>query len=370
MEKFCDSPWNHMNINNLGRIKPCCVYSKPKEDPGEVDIFKWYKHAYKDLKAEGINHPGCVACKKMEDSNIVSRRQYTKKPGKGNQIVYLDISFGNTCNLKCMMCESRNSTKWIADEKYLIENGFEHLERGIVKQYNMPESRIKQIVNYCNNFEGEEFHLEVKGGEPFVTDQFLNFLTRLNDNFLKRCNLYVFSNGTGIEAKYFEQLKKFKRINCNLSIEAVGPLYKYIRGGADHSHEDAIEFMKEFSKNCPNSRIGVSVTITMYNLFKLKELKAEIDKFINYNLPEKVFSSFSYYPKYLSPGILPQTVKDELIAYYHEPYWQPVRNYLKNTESDPYMMRIFKQFTTLLDRKRNTSLYAYEPKFQEILDAV
>ena len=91
---------------------------------------------------EGINHPGCVACKKMEDSNIVSRRQYTKKPGKGNQIVYLDISFGNTCNLKCMMCESRNSTKWIADEKYLIENGFEHLERGIVKQYNMPESRI------------------------------------------------------------------------------------------------------------------------------------------------------------------------------------------------------------------------------------
>ena len=234
----------------------------------------------------------------------------------------------------------------------------------------MPESRIKQIVNYCNNFEGEEFHLEVKGGEPFVTDQFLNFLTRLNDNFLKRCNLYVFSNGTGIEAKYYEQLKKFKRISCNLSIEAVGPLYKYIRGGADHSHEDAIEFMKEFSKNCPNSRIGVSVTITMYNLFKLKELKAEIDKFINYNLPEKVFSSFSYYPKYLSPGILPQTVKDELIAYYHEPYWQPVRNYLKNTESDPHMMRIFKQFTTLLDRKRNTSLYAYEPKFQEILDAV
>ena len=99
-EKFCFSPWHHMNINNKGQVKPCCIFWNARQPEADENIFQWYETAYEDVKEEGLEHPGCTVCKKKESLNIPRRRQWRGSLGEGkqNQITYLDMSFGNTCN--------------------------------------------------------------------------------------------------------------------------------------------------------------------------------------------------------------------------------------------------------------------------------
>lgn len=368
-EKFCNSPWNHMNINNKGNIKPCCIFWDAKQPKKGEDIFKWYQDAYKDVKEQGINHVGCSVCKQTEEMGVPSRRQNrgSKHASKTNNITYLDMSFGNTCNLKCRMCESRNSTKWIKDEQELVKQGFD-IERDIIKKYEMPDERLNQIVNYLNTTDVEDFTLEIKGGEPFVTDQFLNFIDRLTEDFKKKTELIIFSNGTGVSDYYIQKLKSFKKIYCNLSVEAVGPLYNYIRGGEKHNDINAIEFMIKMNNKLDNFIPGVSVTVTMYNIFDLPNLLDSIKKYLGPGTRDfsQVFSSVSYNPTYLDPANLPQSAKDKLIKKYKNfPSFVNVVKYLEERPRDASKWEKFKEFTQKLDNIRKENIFEVAPQFEE-----
>lgn len=368
-EKFCLSPYHHMNINNKGHIKPCCIFWDAKQPESGENIFEWYQNAYKDVKEKGLEHKGCHVCKKQEQMGVPSRRQWRGSLGDGKQgqITYLDMSFGNTCNLKCRMCESRNSTKWIKDEQELVKQGFD-IERDIIKKYEMPDDRLDQIVNYLNTTDVEEFALEIKGGEPFVTDQFLNFIDRLEDSFKRKTQLIIFSNGTGVSDYYIEKLKSFKEIKCNLSVEAVGPLYNYIRGGEKHNDINAIEFMIKMQNRLDNFKPGVSVTVTMYNIFDLPDLLNAIKKYLGPGTRDfsKAFSSVSYNPTYLDPANLPQSAKDKLIKKYSKmPSFSNVVKYLEERPRDARKWEKFKEFTQKLDNIRKENIFDVAPQFEE-----
>ena len=64
---------------------------------------------------------GCIRCKTEEDNNIKSkRRNLIMRDGNTNPIIiqtiqgYIiaSIAFGNTCNLKCIMCSRESSSRW------------------------------------------------------------------------------------------------------------------------------------------------------------------------------------------------------------------------------------------------------------------
>jgi organic radical activating enzyme len=234
----------------------------------------------------------------------------------------------------------------------------------------MPDERLDQIVEYLNNIKSDDFTLEVKGGEPFVTDQFLKFIDRLTDEFKQKTTLVIFSNGTGISDYYIEKLKPFKLIRCNLSIEATGNLYNYIRGGEKHNMDNAVDFMTKMVKSLNNFRPGISVTVTMYNIFDLPNLLAEIKKYLGkqgWNDFSKAFGSFSYYPTYQDPANLPEVTKKQLIEKYSkEPSFVQVVKYLKTRKRDRKKWKKFKEFTLALDELRNENLFDVAPEFREI----
>lgn len=368
-ERWCDSFTNHININSVGYVKPCCMFAKGKRPATEKEnVFDWYLNAYKDEYKEGIDTPGCYPCKAMEEAGMISRRSMNFKRGKAadNEIVYFDISFGNVCNLKCRMCESRNSTKWIADEQFLTqEHGFD-LGRETYKKREMHPKRVEQIVEYMNNSKSEQLVLEVKGGEPFVTKAFLDFIERLSDETKAKTKLNLFTNGSGVSDYYIKQLSKFKLVDLRLSVEATGKMYEYIRGGDKHTLNDSIKFMTRMNQLIPNIKLGVSVTITMYNIFNLKELSDTIEYYEPGRVDKQVFNNVSHQPNWLAPGILPDEVKQQLIDMYPEDQFSNFVNYLKNSKHDPALMSKCKKFTELLDQKRNENLYEIEPRFKEI----
>jgi len=319
MTRWCDSFKNHININSVGYIKPCCMYTKGKKpETVEENIFDWYLNAYKEEYEEGIFTPGCYPCRGLEQSGMTSRRQGNPKRGVNpdDKIVFLDVSFGNTCNLKCRMCESRNSTKWIADEQYLTDEWGFDLERITYKKQEMHPTRVNQIVEYMNSSDAEQLVLEVKGGEPFVTHAFLDFIEQLTPETKAKTKLNLFTNGSRISDFYVKKLSEFKLLDLRLSVEATGKLYQYIRGGDKHTLEDSINFMAHMLKSIPNIRLGVSVTITMYNIFNLRELAETIEKHAPGRVDKHVFGNISHQPKWLAPGILSDDVKKELIDMY------------------------------------------------------
>jgi MoaA/NifB/PqqE/SkfB family radical SAM enzyme len=374
MEKFCKSPWYHININNAGVLRPCCLFwpRRPTQKnfiTDDMNIFEQYQNLYDDVKEQGINHPGCGKCKKDEELGIKSRRinQEQKNSPPEGWINFIDIAFGNTCNLKCRMCRSVNSTKWIADEQYLQQNGFP-LQHQIHSKFELSQKQVNDIINYCNSYPGEDFYLEVKGGEPFVTDAFLNFINGLSEGFKKKCTMRVFSNGTDISDEYIKKLSTFKKINYTLSLEATGELYNYIRGGDKLTLDDAVGTARKLS-HLPNIGYTTSITTPLYSIFNQLEI-AEYCASVGYVLQVDAYMNFVNAPAYLDPAILPQKYKDQLIEKYSKyDFLANVVKYLQQPQKyhdEKALLREFFTFTDLLDARRKENLYDIVPVFKEI----
>ena len=373
MEKFCKSPWNHMNINNGGQVRPCCKFKSTGDmilgpEDKDIDIFNFHKTAFEEVKQQGINHPSCSRCKEYEDVGVQSRRERTNNLPDSDTINFLDITFGNTCNLKCRMCRSMNSTKWLADEIYLEDNGFHRNQ--LTPKYVVPQTRLKQIIDYCNNFEGDYFYLEVKGGEPFVTDEFLHFIDSLNDRFKSVCEMRVFSKGTTIDDKYIDKLKTFKKIKYTLSLEATGELYQYIRGSTILSLDEVEKNLINIHSKTNNIEFGTSLTVCLYNIFHLQGLLDWMEKMHHPAPNPNVFVNFVEHPRYLDPIILPSRYKQIAIDQYKDnPLFENVVKYLQGPvryKDQNQLLNKFFEFTDLLDTRRRENLYDVVPIFKDI----
>jgi len=372
MDKFCNSPFHHININNYGQLRPCCLFrAHPKHYINDdVNTFEQYQTLYDDVKELGLKHPGCDRCKRQEDLGIQSRRknQFKKDTPPDGYINFIDITFGNTCNLKCRMCRSMNSTKWIADEKYLLEQNFP-LEGKIFPKFELSKKKVNEITDYCNNYPGDVFYLEVKGGEPFVTDAFLGFIDGLTDSFKRKCELRVFSNGTKISDEYIEKLSIFKKITYTISIEATGRLYSYIRGSNILTIDEVEQNLINIHKKTKNFAFGTSITTTLYSIFNQLDLVEWAEK-MYHPLEPNSFMNFVHSPSYLDPMILPQKYKDQLCELYSKhKETENIVKYLQGPqryESHKELLQQFFKFTDLLDLRRKESLYDVVPIFKDI----
>jgi MoaA/NifB/PqqE/SkfB family radical SAM enzyme len=296
-DRYCPAPWNNISISNFGTIKPCPLFDtklsvKPKFDVTtrniELDnisddiIYKestvkpnesfvdWYDRQYEDVKTHNsVDHPGCRTCARAEKEGIKSRRQMQLNPNAGGDYInYIDISFGNVCNLKCLMCNSHNSTKWIKEEQHLKENGF-YIDN-IHGKREMHPKMLLQLIDYCNNIECASFTINVKGGEPFVTAEFLSFISKLSSQFKQKTKIKVFTNAAVVPTEYLDELSEFEQVTLSISLEAVDDgLYRYIRG--DTYGFVRIQSLMDRISVYPNISIACSFTISNYNIFHLDE---------------------------------------------------------------------------------------------------
>lgn len=354
MKKFCKSPWERINFNNHGIVKPCCVFLQGKKPSVDVeDIFKWFIKTYKDVKdMNSIKHSGCLQCLLKENKGTLSRRRLMndfKYPthfieSEAVNFNFLDISFGNECNLSCRMCESRNSNKWISKEKILVAGG---LDRLISEKFSLSKNIVNQLINYCNDNKETEMIVEIKGGEPFIQSSFLNFLKSTGDKFKGKTTLKIFTNGSVMPDSYLNEIVKFKKKYISFSVETANPsLYKFIRGGNITSIDTVIkniEKVKSFDvipKLC--------ITISMDNIFYLSEFRDWVIE-MDFKTDPSLWNNTALYPTYFNPGILPEKEKQIIYNMYKNTTdFKFVINHLKNTKSDPEQVELYKKFNKLL----------------------
>lgn len=425
---FCILPFMHIQVKPNGQIKPCCRFDFVHDDyidkewnthkDGAYHTFNRYNISNGSTLTEAISSDlwndirtkmiagdkvsGCRKCYAEEsyygssmrihenhrrNQNIQDRLSDNIEPLK---IKYLEMTFGNYCNLKCRTCAGDLSSTW-HDEEILISNSYPG-------RYSSPK-----ILNIPFNWKPEDFlnveEIKFTGGEPMIHPDFLKLMDMLIDiDIAKNISLDVFTNCSWIPRdKFLNRLVKFKMVKISLSVDGIGETNDYIRTPSKWSVVDIVvdSWLIQEAKNIDKIQITWNPTINIYNILEIDKMiywwdKKQNSHFINRPWPNLMtkdsredYNTASFRlifnllqdPKYLSISNLPLSVKKiigDKIKSIQENYGSLIdegnfrkENFNKkleaivgqlNSDADNEMLNLFGSYTADLDKLRNQSI--------------
>jgi hypothetical protein len=272
-----------------GKIGPCCQvasdYLKPISELSNPNRFI-------DLKTQDCpqEHP-CSKCAAAEYNGLKSYRSMfneTVTPAAGLQFV--DIRNTNFCNLKCRYCGPHFSSQWA-----------EELDR-------FPIIQSQDLFDYKKLLITDSLHwMYFTGGEPLISSDHWKLLEELIDAGKSfQISLMYNTNLTTIKYKdknIIDIWKKFKNVNIQCSIDAVGEPLEYIRSGTSWPKiKSNLEQLLENSQN--NINIGLSPVLSILNIWFIDELY----KYAKSN-NIKVYPIVLTGPDYLALNVVPDNLK-------------------------------------------------------------
>jgi hypothetical protein len=425
---FCVLPFIHIQVKPNGQIKPCCRFDFVHDDYinknwgiGQDDNYHtfnkynisngstlteamksdlWEDVRNKMIKGDQVS--GCRKCYAEESFNGRSMRIHENYLRNENiqdrlsdnveplKIKYLEMTFGNYCNLKCRTCAGDLSSTWHEEEK-LIANHYPG-------RYSAPK-----VLNIPFNWKSDDFvnveEIKFTGGEPMIHPDFLKLMDMLiGRDLAKNISLDVFTNCSWRPGeKFLDRLTRFKQVKISLSVDGIGKTNDYIRTPSKWSVVDEVvsSWLIQESRNPDKIQVTWNPTINIYNIL-------EIDKMIDWwndkqnehfparpwpNLITKHYkenhniSSFRLIfnilqdPKYLTISNLPLSVKELVnskLKSICDKYdsWDADTNPRKeafnkklgaisgalNSQADSKMLDLFGSYTADLDKLRNQSL--------------
>ena len=278
---FCYEIYKNLAVWSLnGKLayNPCSFYKGYIKESDKFDLEDvWNSTAHLELKHSVENDiaiPGCQRCYDAENNGLESRRMGSKKLyeeyHEDTDIdlggpTGLDYSIGNLCNLKCVICEPSNSTKWIPDYQKLYP--LKSVEQFQFEKFNQIEITDSDALK---NIKNVHFH---GGGEPLMVDNHVNLLKRIKEvKGLSDVRVFYNTNGTQIVSdSVLELWKECRLVELYFSIDDVGTRFNYQRTGAEW--QEVVTNLKWYTDNMPhNHMFNVNCTWSYLNLFYLDEI--------------------------------------------------------------------------------------------------
>jgi len=324
---FCHAPWTNVDISPQGNILPCCKYNPTPQDPSfniqSHSLTQYSESAFlREIQKNFLDDTwptGCVRCQLDEQNNIPSKRQldhdrwsahYDQYDLNSDQLLTASIAFGNTCNLKCITCDSDNSSRWREEYRDIYGQDFQH-----VKFY-----RNDFVDDFVAQAPGI-LHLDIPGGEPFlsgVAEQKKLLQHYIDSGQAQDISIHYTTNATVFpDAEWWQLWSHFREIDLQLSIDGVGTRYEYIRYPASWDlTESTVHRYVQQEKNIPNFRLSVSHTVSAYNIFYLDEF---FNWCYNVGLPRPWLGRV-HNPAHMRPTVWPEchSIADELDKSRHE----------------------------------------------------
>lgn len=425
---LCVAPWKAISINSDGDVTPDGIFLSYLGNLNRNTLEEiWNGNEWKNLRQnhlDFVNHDSCKTCLKKEQQAGHSRRKFFEtffaarldpsqleqyyypnadnEPNLNNPIyrpkiedfdspdfIYLDINTSNKCNLKCIHCNGNVSTAWAPDEK-IFKKEHPHIFRRAIerkKYHRITEEVVDNLFRDKSFFKNLQF-VAFRGGEPFYESINIYILEKLIEfGWHKQITLDISTNATVMDQKFFDLINQFKKVILYVSIEGVGPMYQYCRGGNNYTQED-LEKMLEYFIDLPNFEICLAYTTMTNNIFNIK---STWDWFQKYKAKATItFSNSVARPSYLSLDVLSTEMKqiaydmikdidDEMPWPYDKKdytYSAGIFKFRKNLvktintpnisdEEQKKLFKTFKEYVEALDKMRKTDFLLVEPIFRK-----
>ena len=445
---FCPLPWNSINLRNNGDLRICCntnsyspqrgimrkedgtPYNAGRDDWNEARNAKLLKEVRASM-LKGEWHPECERCRQEEVNGIRSRREYERDDWSkwyGNYIDYekakeitdedgtldvskqdinfVDIRYGNFCNLKCRMCGPTDSHQWYDDfvklhdtTSYKDTHDKIQLTKNEKGRWSTNQYDWFQGNNmYWNNFEKYAVNahkLYIVGGEPLIIDEHQESLERIVANSTaKNMRLEYNTNLTNLPNRLVELWENFQEVRLGVSIDGTGAVFNYQRTPAKF---DAV--YKNMLKLDQNEKIKLKAwfafTVTPFNVFhfpefmKWKLIESGLTKFNPLTEPRPIVSHhMCHSPKYYNVKVLPPELKQAVVAHYQEyidwvnstdfsdhvkkDFAKVLNGVIKFMNSEDYSQEwlgTFVKTTVKLDEIRNQNILDIVPQYKDLFDA-
>lgn len=317
---FCPLPWIGYSIRSNGIVRICCHANQGpnkgillKEDDTSFkynDIIDESRNS-KTLKSVRLSilngkwHPECVRCMREFNSGLKTRnrnetsllqkyfteenaRELTKSDGTINtskiSLRYLDLRFGNTCNLRCRTCGPTDSSGWFKEyedaygtntyDEYngtvekikIIKEGGKYIAEG--KPYDWYKESVfwKDLSKYKDSIKS----VYIVGGEPLIIYEHYDFLDEcVKGGYSNDMIVEYNTNLTVIPEKAIAVWKNFGEVKFGVSIDGVGKVNDYIRWPSKFSTiEKNLKLLDEAEANYT---LWTAYTVSVYNLLHLPE---------------------------------------------------------------------------------------------------
>jgi hypothetical protein len=310
-------------------------------------------------------------------------------------LAYLDLRFGNLCNMKCRSCGPGDSSLWYEDVEAVNPPDYVAFDFYLSKQY-----KLKKINNTWTLkdddftwYESDSFwnmmrniipnvdRLYLTGGEPLINKaqwRLLDLCIELGVS--NKIALEYNSNMTRIPDTAFSVWNQFKEVHIGCSIDAVDDLAYYIRYPG--KWEDIkLNIIKLGNYTGTNLLAKFAPTISVFNVLAFLDLVDWLhDNYIPHIRPTPSFHTLEG-PGYQNIQALPKETKDWIVTKYEEWYagapWRMrykaqfdnILNYMQ-AQDRSHLLKDLREHTQKLDKHRNQNIADYVPWLAKILEKV
>lgn len=325
-KNFCVMPFLGGIIKTDGTIGVCCNISNAKiKNPCNIKnntYLEWKVSNYrKNLQNEflsGKSPINCSRCWNQENLGKESLRQSKNKHYKLNYFktiesflirfplnsdpIEWEMQITNLCNLKCQMCSGKDSSKLLVENKKIFPSTSIHLNNEEKKElyidqkmFDIDSNGLENIKNILNEKIKE---INFRGGEPLIIPKIEDLLGYIvQKGYAKNLILQITTNGTIINDKILELLKKFKRVRLMISIESTNKQNDYIRFP---SQWQTVENNIKTYKLLKNVEFFICATVSNLSLMY-------IDQLIHFSIKNNFYTKLEIIdsPNYMHFSILP-----------------------------------------------------------------
>jgi len=316
---YCHSPWTNIDIAPSGLIAPCCKFnvSAYDHDPQNIQSSTLTQYLASPMLAEVKQEfeqqqwpRGCDRCRIEEENNIKSKRQldyerwqphYDTYNTGSAKFITASIAFGNTCNLKCITCNPRASSKWQQEYRqvYNIDIRPNHFYKA---------GFVEELVAQAPDL----IHIDIPGGEPLISGVALQekiLVHYIDTGRASDMTLHYTTNGTMFPTDQWWTLwSHFKEIDLQLSLDGIGSRYEYIRYPANWNNVVG-NVDRYIAMQSDNIRLSVSTTVSAFNIYYLDEF---VTWALEKGLPDPWLGRV-HNPRHFRPSVWPELARQHIV---------------------------------------------------------
>jgi radical SAM protein with 4Fe4S-binding SPASM domain len=287
-KEVCSAIHHGFCITAYGTVNPCCATHGDDiaklSDINDLQDYWYNSKQLEDIRQYELTSNEwldiCKGCEYKSAQGLRTRKDKFKHwyaiddeftIDNKYDIVHMDISFGNSCNQQCVMCNSNFSSQWLEDDLYNTKNLpiIRRQNNLQLKNWSISYEQLDQITKLISN---KTKKIEIKGGEPLYDKRFEYFVYKVLE-VNEDVKFNVNTNGTHFTMKNIEMLNNIKKINIDISFDGINKVYEWIRGSAWKTSEDNF---KRYLQHC-NHSCNINYTTSIYNLDHIKEFFEWLD---------------------------------------------------------------------------------------------